>query len=281
MQQINIAEEWIMRLGAPVMDGVSSPEEWISYHQKHGYRAAYSPIHNVDELESKKDYIKAAEKHDIVLAEIGAWSNPMSLDAEIRKKALEHCKTQLFIADEMGTKCCVNIAGNLGEPWDSHSARNFTKEAFDLIVDTTRDIIDSVKPKRTFYTLEMMPWMYPYDEDSYLELIKAIDRDHFAVHLDIVNVINSPLKYYNTTQIIKDTFAKLGKYIKSIHVKDITMSQNLTVHLDEIIPGKGNFDHKTLIEEVRKLDENIPLMLEHLGTKEEYIEAGEYIKSFF
>jgi len=270
-----------MRLGAPIMDGIESPEEWFQLHQKYGYRAAYCCIHQISELETKKDFLKAAEKYDIVLAEIGAWSNPMSLDAEERKKAIEHCKQQLFIADESNTKCCVNIAGNLGEPWDSHSAKNFTKEAFDLIVDTTRDIIDSVKPKRSFYTLEMMPWMYPYDEDSYLELIKAIDREHFAVHLDIVNIINSPMKYYNTTAIIKSCFAKLGKYIKSIHVKDITMSQNLTVHLDEIIPGKGIFDHKCLVEEVRKLDENIPLMLEHLSTKEEYIEAGEYIKSFF
>ena len=59
------------------------------------------------------------------------------------------------------------------------------------------------------------------------------------------------------------------------------MSQSMTTHLSEIIAGKGNFNHKCLIEEARKLDENIPLMLEHLSTKEEYIEAGEYMKSLF
>ena len=270
-----------MRLGAPIMDGIGSPDEWVQLHQKYGYRAAYCPINKTSELDTKKDFIKAAETHDIILGEIGAWSNPMSLNPEERKKAVEHCKQQLFIADESGTKCCVNIAGNLGEPWDGHSDKNLTKEAFDLIVETTRDIIDSVKPKRTYYTLEMMPWMYPYDEDSYLDLIKAVDREHFAVHLDVVNIINSPVKYYDTAGVIKRCFSKLGRYIKSIHVKDIIMSQKMTVHLDEIIPGKGNFNHKCLIEEVRKLDENIPLMLEHLSTKEEYIEAGEYIKSLF
>ena len=270
-----------MRLGAPVMNGIETPEEWVSYHQKYGYRAAYSPIHHIDEIKTKKDFIKAAKKHDILLAEIGAWSNPMSPDETVRKKAVEHCKQQLFIADETDTICCVNIAGNLGEPWDGHSHKNFTNEAFEQIVETTRDIIDSVKPKRAFYTLEMMPWMYPYDAESYLELIKCIDRKQFAVHLDIVNVITSPILYYNTPELIKNCFAKLGKYIKSIHVKDITLSQRLTVHLDEALPGKGNFDHKCLIEEVRKLDENIPLLLEHLSTQEEYIEAGEYIKSLF
>jgi len=250
-------------------------------HQKYGYRAAYSPINNKNELHNKDEFIKAAEKYDIIIAEVGAWSNPMSLDSEERKKAIKHCKNQLFVADEIGAQCCVNIAGNLGEKWDGHSDKNFTKEAFELIVETTRDIIDSVKPKRTFYTLEMMPWMYPHNQRSYLNLIHAVARERFAVHLDIVNIIKSPVRYYDTANIIKSCFKKLGKYIKSIHVKDIFMSQDMTTHLSEIIPGKGNFNHKCLVDEVRKLNENIPLMLEHLETKEEYIEAGDYIKSLF
>jgi sugar phosphate isomerase/epimerase len=269
-----------MRFGAPVFDECKNAEEWASAHKKYGYNAAYCPI-GTDSLDLKDEYIKAAEKHDILIAEVGAWSNPMSLNPDERKKALDHCKNQLYLADEIGANCCVNIAGNLGEKWDGHSEENFTMKAFDLIVETTRDIIDSVNPKRTYYTLEMMPWMYPYDEDSYLDLIKAIGRERFAVHLDIVNTINSPLKYYNTSGVIKSCFAKLGGYIKSIHIKDIIMTQDMTAHLNEIIVGKGNFNHKVLIEEVKKLDENIPMMLEHLSSKEEYLEAGDYFKKYF
>ena len=270
-----------MRLGAPVFDKYESGEQWALLHQKYGYRAAYSPINSKNDLHKKEEFIKAAEKYDIIIAEVGAWSNPMSLNPDERKKNIEHCKNQLFVADEVGAQCCVNIAGNLGERWDGHSDKNLTKEAFDLIVETTRDIIDSVNPQRTFYTLEMMPWMYPTDEENYLDLINAIDRKQFAAHIDIANTINSPIRYYNTPNIIKSCFAKLGKYIKSIHVKDIFMSQDMTTNISEIIAGKGNFNHKCLVEETRKLNENIPLMLEHLSTKEEYIEAGDYIKAMF
>ena len=270
-----------MRLGAPLFDKYESGEEWALLHKKYGYRAAYSPINSKEELSNKDEFIKAAEKYDIVIAEVGAWSNPMSLDSAERKKAIEYCKNQLFVADEIGAKCCVNISGNLGEKWDGHSRKNLTQEAFALIVETTRKIIDSVKPKRTYYTLEMMPWMFPHDQGSYLNLIHAISRERFAVHLDIVNIVKSPARYYNTADLINSCFKKLGKYIKSIHVKDISMSQEMTVHLSEVISGKGNFDHKCLIDSVRKTDENIPLMLEHLSTKEEYTEAGDYIKSLF
>lgn len=265
-----------MRFGAPIFDEYKNAEEWALIHKEYSYNAAYCPI-GADCLDLKDAYITAAKNHDIIIAEVGAWSNPISLNVDERKKAIAHCKTQLHLADEIGANCCVNIAGNLGEVWDGHSPDNFTKKAFDLIVETTRDIIDSVNPGRTFYTLEMMPWMYPYDEDSYLDLIRAIDRKQFAVHLDIVNIINSPLKYYNTPGIIKSCFAKLGGYIKSVHVKDMIMTQEMTTHITEVICGEGNFCHKTLIEEVKKCDENIPLMLEHLPSKEDYIKAGEYL----
>jgi sugar phosphate isomerase/epimerase len=271
-----------MRLGAPVFDKYENGEDWALIHKKYGYRAAYSPISDKNDLHKKDGFTEAAKKYDIIIAEVGAWSNPVSPDPAERKKNLEHCKNQLFVADEMGANCCVNVAGNTGAgPWAGHSAENFTSETFDLIVETTREIIDAVSPKRTCYTLEMMPWMHPYDEESYLDLIRAIDRENFAVHIDICNIINSPLRYYNIPGIIKDCFSKLGRYIKSVHIKDVIMSQEQNAHISEIIPGKGKFCHKTLVEEVRRLDPDIPLMLEHLATKEDYIEAGDYIKGMF
>jgi len=271
-----------MRLGASIFDKYENGEQWAVLHQKYGYRAAYSPIGSKDDLHKKDEFIKAAEKYDIIIAEAGAWSNPVSPNVEERKKAIKHCQDQLFVADEIGANCCVNIAGNVGDgPWDGHCAENFKKETFELIVETTRKIIDAVKPTRTYYTLEMMPWMYPYDQHTYLNLIHAVARDRFAVHLDVANIIKSTVRYYHTGDIIRSCFKKLGKYIKSVHVKDVIMSQQMTAHISEIMPGKGNIELDCLIEEVRRRDENIPLMLEHLATKEEYIEAGDYVKGLF
>jgi len=47
-----------------------------------------------------------------------------------------------------------------------------TPATFGLIVETTRRIIDAVKPKRNFFTLEAMPWAYPDSVDSYLNLLR-------------------------------------------------------------------------------------------------------------
>lgn len=266
-----------MRLGGPV-NNYKNPHEWIYELKRLGYRAAYCPVDNKASEAVIKDYEIAASKEDIVIAEVGAWSNTMSTDDKVRKEAIAYCQKQLELADRIGAGCCVNIIGSRGEQWDGPHPDNITKDTFDLAVETVRKIIDEVKPKRTFYTLEPMPWMYPYDADSCLELIKAVDREHFAAHIDIVNVISSPLLYYKNGEVIKEWFKKLAPYIKSCHAKDISLSGKLTVHLDEVILGTGALDYMTLLGEMSKLHKDIPLMLEHLSSEEEYLQAATNLR---
>ena len=268
-----------MRLGGPVFGETSNPDNWAEAVKNHGYSAAYCPV-NLENDEATIDaYIDAAKKADIVIAEVGAWSNPISIDDTEREAALEKCRTQLALADRVGANCCVNISGSRGPKWDGPHPDNLTDDTFDLIVESVRSIIDDVKPTRTCYTLEMMPWVYPEGPDNYLRLIKAIDRVQCAVHLDPVNIINSLERYYHSGDLIRDCFAKLGGYIKSCHAKDISIGDTLTLHLDETRPGLGVLDYATYLRELDRLDPDVPLMLEHLPSAEEYALGAEHIRS--
>ncbi len=268
-----------MRIGGPVFGEFADPQAWAKTVKEWGYNAAYCPVsHDADEI-TVNAYALAAERADIVIAEVGAWSNPLSPDEGVRQAALERCKNSLALADRINARCCVNIAGSRGEKWDGPAAADLTEDTFDMIVDVVRDIIDSVKPSRTFYTLEPMPWMYPDSPDSYLRLIRAIDRDAFAVHLDPVNLINNPQRFFQNTAFLKECFAKLGPYIKACHAKDILLTDKYTVHLDEVRPGLGQLDYRTLLRELAALDPDIPLMLEHLPDEGEYRLAAAYVFS--
>ncbi len=262
-----------MRLGGPVFN-TNSPEEWVEAHKIVGYSAAYWP--NVPVNDEEK-YLRAAADADLLIAEVGAWSNPLSPNEETRQKAVNWCINQLATAERVGARCCVNIAGSLGEKWDGPFAADLTTEAFNKIVETTQYIIDAVNPKTTFYTLETMPWMYPDSVDSYLALKKAINREHFAVHLDPVNLINCPSRYFNNGTLIKETVAQLYPWIRSCHGKDIILRTNLTVHLDEIVPGQGGLDYRTYLHSLDNLDKDTPLMLEHMN-EPDYPIAAAYIR---
>ncbi len=268
-----------MRLGGPIFVKDLTPDSWTAALKAAGYGAAYCPIGSEADAATRRAYIEAAQAENIIIAEVGAWSNPLSPDEAERTAAIETCKTQLALADEMGARCCVNISGSRSTPWDGPSPDNLTHETFDMIVDVVRTIIDAVKPKRTAYTLEPMPWMYPDTADSYVALLEAVNREHFAVHVDMVNVINSPQCYFDNARLIREWFAKLGPRIRSCHAKDTLLSTKLTTHLDEVRPGLGHLDYRVLLSELARLDPDMPLMIEHLQTEEEYRLSAAYIRS--
>jgi sugar phosphate isomerase/epimerase len=270
--------EAAMRLGGPVGDGGGDARRWAELVRGKGYSAAYCPLADSASDAAVTAYARAAADAGIVIAEVGAWSNPLAPDADVRKAAIDLCKRRLDLAERIGARCCVNIAGSCGEQWDGPHADNLTPETFDRIVETTREIIDAVRPTRTRYALEPMPWSYPDSPESYVRLIEAIDRSGFAAHLDPVNMITSPALYYSTGDFLRRCFALLGPYIVSCHAKDILLSGKLTVHLEEAAPGCGGLDYAVFLREMERLDPNTPLMLEHLANDDEYTAAAEYIR---
>jgi sugar phosphate isomerase/epimerase len=268
-----------LRLGGPAFGKFEDPDAWVRLIKSLGYRAAYCPLGHNEKDDVVKACADAAKKADIIIAEVGAWSNPISPDEETRRKALTKCRESLALADRIDAKCCVNISGSRSSArWQGPHPDNLTDETFDMIVETTRAIIDEVKPTRTHFTLETMPWAYPDSADSYLRLIKAIDRRRFAVHFDPVNLVTSPQRYFRNAELIRDFFKKLGPRIKSCHAKDILLQSKLTTHLDEVRPGLGGLDYAVFLRELSKFP-HTPLMLEHLKGPEEYRRAADHIRS--
>lgn len=267
-----------VRLGGPVKGTFTDPPEWIKAVKALGYSAAYCPVQPGAPGELIRAFRTEAKKNDILIAEVGAWNNMMDPNETSRKEAIEKNVKALQLADEIGAACCVNISGARGEIWDGPYPGNYGKETFDIIVDTVRKVIDMAKPLNTFYTIEPMPYMIPDSPDSYLELIRAVGRKQFGAHLDVVNMISSPQKYFNNASFIKECFSKLGPHIKSIHAKDILILPKLTVNLEERRPGLGTLDYKVFLNETAKL-KDIPFMLEHLEKMEEYKLAADHVRN--
>jgi sugar phosphate isomerase/epimerase len=172
-----------LRLGGPV----SAPQSPMSGQplKALGYRAAYCPVETKASDAVVKAYEDAAKKADIAIAEVGAWgNNPISPDEKTRKESIANCQAKLALAERIGARCCVNVCGSRNlKSWAGQHPDNLTDETFDMIVESVRAIIDGVKPTRTFYTVETGMWWYPISADSYLRLIKAIDRKQFGVRI--------------------------------------------------------------------------------------------------
>ena len=269
----------MIRLGGPIF-GVKQddPAAFARAHKEQGYRAAYCPGVKIGDKERIKAIRDAFEKEQVVIAEVGAWCNMLAADPATRKKNHQMICERLALADEIGALCCVDYLGSEvpGTNYGPHPD-NFSAKGFDLCVQTVRSIIDAVKPTRAKFCLEMMQWCLPDSPEVCLDVLKAIDRKAFAVHLDPVNIVTSPRVYFNTANLLRRCFALLGEWIASCHAKDIIAREKGALHMDECRPGTGAFDYRTFLTELARLPHHPPLMIEHLPNAQEYAKARDYI----
>jgi sugar phosphate isomerase/epimerase len=268
-----------IRLGGPIFLKSDDPHELAEEHRRLGYSAAYCPnveLNDAPRIRAIRDAFAAA---DVVISEVGAWRNLLDPDDKKRADNLRYVTERMALADAVGARCCVDIAGTYNpKVWYGPNPKNLSPEFFDATVENCRKILDAVKPRNSKFTIEMMGWSLPDGPDPYVRLIHAVDRPAFGVHLDVCNVINSPSRFYQNSEVIRECFQKLGPWIVSCHAKDLAWIDELNVHFLEVIPGRGQIDYKAYLRGLAELPHEAPLMLEHLKTAEEYNEGKQYIQ---
>jgi sugar phosphate isomerase/epimerase len=268
-----------VRLGGPIFIRSDDPAELAREHRRLGYSAAYCPNAEVSDTDRIRAIERAFAAENVVIAEVGAWKNMLDPDAAKRKANLDYVTARCALAEAVGARCCVDIAGSYNaEIWYGMHPKNLSREFFDATVENCRRVIDSVKPKRTKFSIEMMPWSLPDGPDAYVELIRAVARPAFAVHLDVCNVINSPKRFYESGEVIRECFRKLGPWIASCHAKDLQWVPEYNVHFAEVVPGRGQVDYRAYLTELSRLPHDAPLMLEHLKSAAEYDEGRAWIR---
>jgi len=269
-----------LRMGAASLNiSDADPEAWAQRAVDRKFRTVNAPSVNINDTDRIKACLQAVEKRDLVIAEVGRWVNLMDADPEKREANLKLVTEGLALAEELGARCCVDIAGSFSiQHWAGPHPKNVSNEFFDLAVENARKIIDAVKPKRTKFAYEMIGWAFPDTADSYLRLIRAINRPGFGVHLDIVNMINSPDKFWNTTRVINEAFDKLGPMIVSAHFKDLRwVVPESSVRFEECVIGEGEIDFATYLTRMAALPGDVPLIIEHMKNAEEYDRCRDHL----
>jgi sugar phosphate isomerase/epimerase len=269
-----------LRLGAPVSAPGDDPEALARAHRAKSYRAAYCPAIPLDDRDRLRATVEAFARHDVAIAEVGRWVNLLDPDPVVRKKNTATVTEGLALAEAVGARCCVDIAGSFSATsWFGPHPDNLSERFFDAAVENARLILDAVKPTRTTFCYEMMAWSLPDSPDSCLRMLKAVDRKAFAVHLDPCNLVNSPDRYYRSTDLVRECYAKLGPHLASVHVKDLAWEVEMAVHFREVRAGLGSIDQSAWLSEHARHCPDVPLMLEHLPGEAEYDAARDHVRA--
>ena len=268
-----------MRIGLSSPLAHTTAQEWAQQMVDLGCRAVVFPLDYTAPESRIADYVDAASLHQLTIAEVGIWRNVLATDAGERRMARERAVGQLRLADEIGALCCVNVAGTFGGPlWDGGYRENFSRQAWEAVVDYTQSLLDEVRPRRTEYSIEPMPWMIPTGPDEYLRLLRDVDRERFGIHIDLVNMINCPQRYFFAEEFMEECFDKLGEKICSCHLKDIRLRHELTFQLEETACGNGTLPIEKYISLIDRCNPEMPVIIEHLTTDAEYRASLCYVQ---
>lgn len=267
-----------MRLGGTVFYQGTDPEEYALAHVKKGFGAALCPEWvSLDNPDMVTQFKKVMKRYDIKIAEVGAWCNPMHQDKKEAEKGIQYMINRLRLAEELEAATCVNILGTKWTGnWYGADKAGYSDSFFREAVEVSQRIIDTVNPKHTKLSFEMMPYYFLDSPQEYVRFLEAVDREAAGVHLDICNTMNNPRRFYANGSFIRETFALLKDKIVTLHLKDIALRQNsLTVEFEEVLLGTGGIEYEIMMEEIAKLPPDTPAMLEHLETEAEYDLAAE------
>ena len=256
-----------------------SPAEWAAKHRALGLEAVVFPVDCMAGEDTIAAYKAAADEAGLTIAEVGVWRNTLDADPEARRKWIDYAVRQLRMADAIGAACCVNVVGTpCGPRWDGGYRGNFSEELWSMAVRMIREIIDTARPVRARFCIESMPWMIPSSPDEYLRLLEEVDRPEFGTHLDVVNMVTSPHRYFFNDGFLQECFTKLKGTIVSCHLKDIRIREEYTFQLEECACGEGSLDLELYARLATEENPRMPMIIEHLSSDEEYLASVKYVR---
>jgi sugar phosphate isomerase/epimerase len=273
-----------MRLGATIHRycgvRITDPESHLAECRKHGFRAATCPDHKLGDSNQIRAIREAFAAEDVVIAEIGGWANCLDPRPAERQQAITTVAEALAVADDVGAVCCINIAGSFdrNSMYAPHPD-NFGADAFDAVVQWVRRVLRETRPRRTRLVIEAMPWTPIHSPAAYHRLLTAVDDPGLAVHLDPVNFVTDASTYFRTGEMLDHCFRLFGTRIVACHAKDILQGDAKTVQLSEVPPGQGIFDYEQFLRRADQLSPDLPVVIEHLDTEQEYADAAAHLRA--
>ncbi len=265
-----------------------SPEEMILRRKRDGYSALKGARHaggNVGEpwhsmtAAERREVVEACRKHDMVIYEVGGYTNLIYPDSSRREKnlaGLAHC---IEVAESVECRMVGTVSGtraskNLIVPHPD----NWTLETWKILVNSVKQVLKDTSGMKAVIGMEAQVTTNIDCPLAHKRLMEDVGSDRLKVNLDPFNMM-SLAKYYHSTDLVNECFDQLGEDIMGCHAKDAyVIPDKQTVHVQEVCPGRGVFDYEQYLARMSRLAWPRAIEAEHIPD-EQYPEAKAYIET--
>jgi sugar phosphate isomerase/epimerase len=257
--------------------GRETPEETVKRIRDGGFTAVNSQPSqwNASELVELKAALK---KYDVVVFEVGAYSNIIHPDTSAREKILAAIIRKFEDAESIGGSMVATVSGCCDPKYliNPHPD-NWSAATWKVLVGSVRRILKDTSGMKTSLGMEAQITTNIDGPQTHRRLIDDVGDPRCAVNLDPTNMVTLD-RYFHTAELLDECFDLLGESIHGCHAKDTFIEPDVqTLIIREVCPGRGVMDYPRYLAHMSRMKRPRALFPEHLPA-DQYAEANAYIR---
>lgn len=214
-------------------------------------------------------------KNHVDVAVLGCYLNLTTPDMADKEQIFERYKAHIRFASLLGCGVVGTETGAVNAEY-RFEKENHSERALNILIERLKEIVAYAEKMGVVFGIEPVYNHIMSDLDRTYGVLQAVNSPNLQVIFDPVNLLNTD-NYKHHEDIIKGAFELLGKNIAIIHAKDYVIKDDKLVSLP---CGLGEFNHKLLLEYVKKQKPFIHVLLEDTNPTNA-IQAREYMEEIY
>jgi len=265
-------------------------EETASRIRKHGFNTVQLDVAFKDmDLDTTaitsakcKKIRETFRAHDLPICCVSGYTNLVHPDPAERKKRLDHLKTIIRHARELGSPYVISETGtfNTESDWVSHP-RNKTEAGYEICRDIIAELVEEAYDHGATFLLETYVNNVIGSVEETLRLFADIDSPSLGLLMDPTNYFEAH-NIGRMDAVLNQIFDSLNDKIRIAHAKDVKSAgadkseKHAAIDADEShtfrgvgeielpAPGLGSLNYDLYLKRLAVKHPNIPIIVEHL-----------------
>ena len=214
---------------------------------------------NISFTEETKNQVKEAlKRHNVKIAMLGAYFNPVHSNKELVRTNVEYFKEHLKYANELNCRYVGTETGSYNDDKWTYNPKNQTEEGYQDTMKIFQELVSVAKEYNSVILMEPAWGHVIYSVSHLKRAYDEINSEHLKVTIDIYNLIYLG-NYTQYKEIFLEALEIFKDDVKIIHLKDFYVENEKIVQCGL---GKGIIDFKFIIETVKKHSPNATLIFE-------------------
>jgi sugar phosphate isomerase/epimerase len=227
----------------------------------------------VPDVETCRRIRRACEAHGIAVDHVGAYVNPVGLDAAPRRAGGEHQTGFCRVARELGVSVLATFSGTVSRgtalEWDPET---HSEASYATFVETMRRVMPVAEAEGVTIAIEPFVVTVVRDPDTFLRAVRDVGSPNLGLAMDVVNFYwPDDLEQPRSNELMSECFARTREHIAVVHVKDLARQDSERPTPGKAKIGRGMLDFAHFGACVRASGYRGRLSVEHLGRPEEEI----------